>query len=67
MADGIIEELWRIKDGIAREYNCDVDAFLAHLNACPSLPGEYFVDLRGTGRAEQGAPPDSGQRAILPE
>ena len=31
MADEIIQELWRIKDKIAREYDYDLDALVAHL------------------------------------
>ena len=31
MPDELIEELWQIKDGIAREHGYDVDALVAHL------------------------------------
>jgi uncharacterized protein (UPF0335 family) len=31
MADEIIEELWEIKDGIAKEYGYDVKALVAYL------------------------------------
>jgi len=33
MADEIIEELWKIKDGIAHEYAYNVDALVAHIKA----------------------------------
>ena len=31
MADEIIEELWRIKDDMAREYNYDIPTLVAYL------------------------------------
>ena len=31
MADGIIKEWWKIKDGIARECGSDIDALAAFL------------------------------------
>jgi hypothetical protein len=30
-ADPIIEEVWRIKDEIAKEFNCDLDALVKYL------------------------------------
>lgn len=57
MTDPIIEELWRIKDEVAREYGDDVDAFVAHLRAQGSSPGQRVVDLRATRRTEQGHAP----------
>ena len=61
MADGIIEELWRIKDGIAREYRYDVDALVAHLRE-EKIPGRSRVeDLRSIVMiAEPNAPADAG-------
>lgn len=47
MADEIIEELWKIKDGIAHEHGYNVDALVAHLKAKGILPGQKIVDLRG--------------------
>ena len=46
MADEIIRELWKIKDGIAKEYGCDVDAFVAHLRAKKHEGDQQVVDLR---------------------
>lgn len=46
MADEIIEELWKIKDGIAREYGYNVDAFVAHFKTKGLLAGQKVVDLR---------------------
>jgi hypothetical protein len=31
MADEIIEQLWKIKDGLAEEFGCDVRALAAYL------------------------------------
>jgi hypothetical protein len=31
MSDKIIEELWQIKDSIAREHRYDIEALVAHL------------------------------------
>ena len=33
MPDEIIEELWKIKDSIAREHNYDIRALAAHLQS----------------------------------
>jgi hypothetical protein len=33
MADEIIKELWKIKDDIAKEYGCDLKAFVSILRA----------------------------------
>ncbi len=53
MADEIIEELWKIKDGIAREHAYSVDALVAHLNAKGLSPGQKVVDLCGMKTAGQ--------------
>jgi hypothetical protein len=45
MADEIIEELWKIKDGIAHEYAYNVDALVAHLKAKGLSVGRKVVDL----------------------
>ena len=58
MADEIIEELWNIKDGIAREHDYDVDALVAHLTALAPSPGQRVVDLRATRPGEQECPVD---------
>ena len=31
MSDQIIEELWQIKDSIAREHDYDIESLVAHL------------------------------------
>ena len=59
MADEIIEELWNIKDGIAREHDYDVDALVAHLTALAPSPEQRVVDLRATRPAEQEHPADT--------
>lgn len=59
MTDEIIEELWQIKDGIAREYGYDVDALVAHLKAQALSPGQRVVDLRAMRVAEQEPPTDT--------
>ena len=56
MADDIIEELWRIKDGIAREYGYDVDALAAHLATQTPLPSSPAADP-STTRASDHEPP----------
>jgi len=58
MADEIIEELWSIKDGIAREHDYHVDALVAHLTALAPSPGRRVVDLRATRAAERERPVD---------
>ena len=58
MADEIIEELWNMKDRIAREHDYDVDAIVAHLTALAPSPGRRVVDLRATRAAEQERPGD---------
>jgi len=58
MADEIIEELWSIKDGIAREHDYDVDALVAYLTALAPSPGQRVVDLRATRAAERERPVD---------
>ena len=45
MADEIIEELWRIKDSIARDHAYSVDNLVARLQTKGLLPGQEVVDL----------------------
>ena len=45
MADEIIEELWRIKDSIARDHAYSVDDLVAHLQAKGLSLGQKVVDL----------------------
>jgi hypothetical protein len=53
VADEIIEELWKIKDGIAREYAYNVDALVAHIKAKSLSAGQKVVDLRALKPAGQ--------------
>lgn len=46
MSDEIIEELWRIKDDIAREYNYDLDLIVANLRNKKNLENQKTVNLR---------------------
>jgi hypothetical protein len=45
MADNIIEELWNIKDSIARDHAYSVDDLVAHLKAKGLSLGQKVVDL----------------------
>ena len=51
MPDEIIEELWRIKDSIAREHGNDVRKIAAYLQSMkrqehgPAAPGRSAVDI----------------------
>ena len=60
MADDIITELWRAKDEIARSYDYDLDALVAHLRDVSHRSGRAVVDL-SISRAEprQDVPGDS--------
>ncbi len=62
MADEIIEELWKVKDGIAREHGHNLDTLVAHLRETKS-PGRLRIeDLRSSRTtAEQGGPADAGK------
>ena len=56
MPDEIIEELWRIKDSIARGHGYDIEALVAHLRSRERTEGRRVVDLRAIREtAEQGA------------
>ncbi len=46
MADEIIKELWTIKDAIAKEYDFDVKALVAHLRAKKHDEDKQVVELR---------------------
>ena len=66
MADEIIRELWRIKDSIANEYNCDVKAFIAHLRGKKHEGDQRVVDLRSMKQTtEQSAQADRQQHSAL--
>lgn len=55
MSDEIIEELWRIKDSIAREHGYDIEALAAYLRSKKRAEGQQVVDLSAMKKtAEQG-------------
>ena len=58
MSDEIIEELWRIKDEIAREHGYDVESLAAYLQSRERTEGRQVVDLQSMRKgAEQGGSP----------
>jgi len=66
MADEIIKELWKIKDGIANEHGYDVKALVAHLRAKKHKADEQVVDLRSMKKTlKQGAQADRQQPGTL--
>ena len=57
MSDQIIEELWQIKDNIAREHDYDIESLVAHLQTKQRSADQQVVDLSALKRtADQGAP-----------
>ena len=57
MSDEIIEELWQIKDSIAREHDYDIESLVAYLQSKPRPADQQVVDLSALKRAaDQGAP-----------
>ena len=57
MSDEIIEELWQIKDSIAREHDYDIESLVAHLQTKQRSADQQVVDLSTLKRtAAQGAP-----------
>lgn len=61
MSDGIIEELWRIKDKIAREHGYDVGSLAAYLQSKERTEGRQVVDLQSLKKAagQDESPPSS--------
>ncbi|CAD7847723.1 MAG: hypothetical protein [Olavius algarvensis Gamma 1 endosymbiont] len=61
MADEIIEELWKIKDDIAREHDYDLDTLVADLRSGKLIGRSGIGDLH-TARttAEQNLPTIAG-------
>ncbi|HIJ57100.1 MAG TPA: hypothetical protein HPQ03_13395 [Deltaproteobacteria bacterium] len=53
MADEIIKELWKIKDGIAKEYDCDVKAFVNYLRTKKHEGDLQVVDLRSKNQTAE--------------
>ena len=66
MADEIIKELWKIKDGIANEYACDVKALVDHLRTEKHVGDRHVIDLRdmkhGAEQAAQAGRQQQGTR-----
>ena len=57
MSDQIIEELWQIKDSIAREHDYDIESLVAHLQTKQRSASQQVVDLRALRQtAEQDVP-----------
>ncbi len=52
MADPIIEELWDVKDAIAREHGYDVDALVDALQEKSRARGASTIDLEHEAPAE---------------
>jgi len=60
MPDTIINELWEIKDSIAREHGYDIDALVAHLDTKKRPESQPVVNLRAKKEAaERSAPVDA--------
>lgn len=55
MPNEIIEELWQIKDSMAREHGYDIDAFVAHLQNRKRPADRHVVDLRAMKEAAKRA------------
>ncbi len=60
MTDEIIEELWRIKDNIARDHGYDLDALVASLQGKERAGDHQVIDTRSVREtAEQSTPADA--------
>ena len=44
MTDEVIQELWRVKDGIARDHGYDLDALIVHLRSREQNCGHRIID-----------------------
>ena len=53
MSDEVIEELWRIKDEMAREYGYDVARLAADLQGRQGEDGHRIVDLHARREARE--------------
>jgi len=62
MADQVIEELWRIKDAMAREYVYDIVLLAAALRAKQGEEGHPVVDLQALSDTGQRGAPTGGSR-----
>ena len=45
MTDEIIEELWQVKDNLAKQFNYDIDALAAELRRRQKEPGRVIVNM----------------------
>ena len=67
MVDEIIKELWRTKDGIAKEFHYDVKALVAHLRTKQHEGDQEVVDLRSKmQRAQREAKPGTQELSFDP-
>jgi len=51
MNDEVIEELWRVKDAIAKEHNYDIHLLSERIRNRERLADEQVVDLGKTSKA----------------
>ncbi len=65
MPDEVIEELWRIKDGIAREHGNDVRKLAAHLQRfhSPHSEGKSATDGLNKRRVQRPLKTDEGSES----
>jgi hypothetical protein len=62
MTDAIMDELWSIKDSLARENGYDLDRLIAHLGKRRARDDRRVVDLsEGRRSSEQDHPADLGR------
>jgi hypothetical protein len=60
MTDEIIQELWRTKDGIARDHGYDLDVLVGYLRGKERAGDRHVTDPRSIKEtAEQGTPADA--------
>ncbi len=53
MPDEIIQELWQIKDSMARECEYDIDMLVDHLQTRQRTADQKVVDLRAMKEASE--------------
>lgn len=59
MTDEVLQELWNIKDSIAKEYGYSIDELIAfYLEKQASRHGKFHQQVKNK-TAEQGAPADA--------
>ena len=62
MPDQVMEELWRVKDAMAREYGYDIARLAAALRARQGEEGHPVVDLQALSNTGQRGAPTGGSR-----